>query len=542
MSGEHENLVLERELARLRQRVQDLEEENIDLKRDLGHMEAQHETLESFVLGLKQEHERARIAAEGARSGLSAAKAEQDDLLEHMQQGILTLGSDLRINAGYSRAACHLFGQSSLTGLTLTMLLGEQAPHDLPRYLRLLFDSTAASPRLMERLNPLRSHRYFDATGRERVVAFSFSRITSRAGVVQKVIVVMDDCSELERLNQVLAQKNREQWERLDRAYRILSLPADAFRDFVREAGEAQRLLEAALEEPERVDWSSALRALHSVKGNARALGLDDLAELAHTLEDATERLSQKRGEARLALARDRLSAFARALDDGHQLFSHLTELRQSLSSHEQSPLDDLLRSLEKLAEREAESVHKQVRFVCDKVGLIVLDGPTLYRLRSALVQLVRNAVHHGIEPPGERTQRGKPERGELRVELRVHAQQLMVSCTDDGRGIDSQKVREHAIEQGLVSEAEAARLGRDAVLKLVLKPGFSTELQPHLGAGRGIGLSVVSDALDSLRGTIEIHSEHGVGTEFRLVMPAGRALSEQKVEQGGYDEHPGGR
>ena len=543
MSDERARAELERELATLRARVRELEEQNLDLKSDLDHMESQHEVLENFVFGLEREHERARLDAESARSKMAALKAEQDDILEHMQQGILTLGSDLRINAGYSRAACDLFGQSSLAGLTLAGLLGERAPAELGRYLRLLFDSTTASPRLIERLNPLRSHRYYDATGRERVVAFSFSRITSRAGVVQKVIVVMDDCTELERLNQVLEQKNREQWERLERAYRILSLPGDAFRDFVREARDALRAFDGAVHAPEAADWDVTLRMLHSLKGNARVLGLDDLAQHAHALEESALRLAKKGGgEARVALARDRSLAFASALEDGNQLFSHLTGLRDSLEARRENPLDELGSALEKLAEREAFSVQKRVKLTFAKQGAPALDASMLYRLRSALAQLVRNAVHHGIEPSAERVREGKTEVGEIRIELSGHEGKVQVSCTDDGRGIDVDGVKARALAQGLVVPGEAERMGRREALALILRPGLSTQEEAHMGAGRGIGMTVVTDVLEMLRGALEIHSEPGIGTEFRLTMPAMVVASERRAEQGGYDEHLGGR
>jgi signal transduction histidine kinase len=529
------------ELAELRRRVRELEEQNLDLKSELDHMESQHEVLENFVFGLEREHERARMDAESARASMAALKAEADDILEHMQQGILTLGPDLRINAGYSRAACDLFGQSSLAGLTLSGLLGERAPPELPRYLRLLFDSTTASTRLIERLNPLRSHRYYDATGRERVVSFSFSRITHRAGVVKKVIVVMDDSSELERLNQVLEQKNREQWERLERAYRILSLPADAFRDFVREAREVTRLFERALNEPDAANWDLTLRTLHSLKGNARVLGLDDLAEHAHGLEESAIRLGKKRGEARLALARDRLLAFAGALEDGNQLFSHLMGLRDSLEAHRENPREELARALEKLAEREAFAAQKRVHLSLLEKGAEALDAPTLYRLRSALVQLVRNAVHHGIEPSAERVHNGKAEHGEIRVELKAQNGELSVSCIDDGRGIDAERVKERALAQGLLTRSEAERLERPELHRLILRAGLSTEQEAHLGAGRGLGMTVVTDALEMLRGRLEIHSEPGLGTEFRLIVPS-VVTKERKADQGGYDEHLGSR
>jgi two-component system, chemotaxis family, sensor kinase CheA len=236
------------------------------------------------------------------------------------------------------------------------------------------------------------------------------------------------------------------------------------------------------------------------------------------------------------------LLPFGAALEDGNQLFSHLTGLRDSLEARQENPLDELSAALGKLAEKEAFCVHKRVRFSFAKHASPAFDAPTLYRLRSALVQLVRNAVHHGIEPPAERVRVGKPEHGEIRIELGVLHGQLSLSCTDDGRGIDTSKVAARAVETGLMPALDAEKLDQHAQLRLILRPGLSTEDEVHLGAGRGLGMTVVSDAVETLRGTIEIQSERGVGTEFRLAIPVSQPMSERKADQGGYDEHLGSR
>jgi two-component system chemotaxis sensor kinase CheA len=165
-----------------------------------------------------------------------------------------------------------------------------------------------------------------------------------------------------------------------------------------------------------------------------------------------------------------------------------------------------------------------------------------LYRLRSALVQLVRNAVHHGIEPSAERVRDGKAELGAIRIELAAHEGKLQVSCIDDGRGIDLEGVLGRALAQGFVQPTEAEHMPRDQALALILRPGLSTQEEAHLGAGRGLGMTVVTDALELLRGTLEIHSEPGLGTEFRLIMPSLAVAAERRAEHGGYDEHLGGR
>ncbi len=281
------------------------------------------------------------------------------------------------------------------------------------------------------------------------------------------------------------------------------------------------------------------LRALHSVKGNARALGLEELAHQAHALEEATYALSQRASEARLALLRDHLSTFARALSDGDELFLRVTGLRRSLGPAREDPIDELFRSLETLVEREG-SLDKLIAITCSRQELhTVPSAPCLYRLRSALVQLVRNAVHHGIEDRRERIAQGKTELGTIRIELRSDGDRVLVLCADDGRGVNRRVLIESAVARGMLEPGEEQRLDPRESLRLIFQPGLSTSSVTTMGSGRGMGMSVVADAVLCVHGSIDVSSESGLGTEFRLSMPV--AINGEQPVSGGFHEHLGG-
>jgi signal transduction histidine kinase len=528
----------EQELTALRRQVAELEQEKAALRAELDSHESQHELLENLVYGLEKEQERSRQQVDAARMAVATLTRQHDDILQHVRQGILTFGRDLRIDPGHSRAAAELFGRSELGGLTLPLLLGEHAPLSLPRYLKLLFDATAASPRLLERVNPLRAHRFHDATGRERVVAFTFARIV-RGGAIDKVMAVLEDSTELDRMGRALEQKKREQWQKLERASQIMAVPAPVFRDFVNDARAIEHALGSALAAPAQASWEDDLRQLHALKGNARALGLDELAQRTHELEEAAQALSERVSDARRALLEDQLAVFKSMLDDGDELFRHLTGLRKSLASSQEDPLDELLHSLENLAEREARELDKRVSMVCARNGVAAPSDQSLYRLRSALVQLVRNAVHHGIEDRHSRVSAGKRELGSIRIELHSDGGRLVVTCSDDGCGIDATALVERAVQQGLLDPNDMNRLEASDALRLIFQPGLTTRSEASLGAGRGMGMAVVADALATVHGQIEVRSEPGMGTEFRLSIPA--AAGDEPSTRGGLNEHLGG-
>ena len=137
----------------------------------------------------------------------------------------------------------------------------------------------------------------------------------------------------------------------------------------------------------------------------------------------------------------------------------------------------------------------------------------------------MRNAVGHGIEPPDERARAGKPVQGTLRLNAYHQGNQVVIEVSDDGHGIDAHKVRQRALSQGLVSAEQAARLTEAETLELIFRPGFSTAAEITELSGRGVGLDVVQSVLGRLKGTVQIETEAGRGTTFRLRLPLTLAI-----------------
>jgi two-component system chemotaxis sensor kinase CheA len=138
---------------------------------------------------------------------------------------------------------------------------------------------------------------------------------------------------------------------------------------------------------------------------------------------------------------------------------------------------------------------------------------------------LVRNAVSHGIESPEDRAKNGKQPQGKLRLNAYHQGNQVIIEVTDDGRGIDAQKVKAKAVQQGLLSADEATQLSEAQVFDLVFRPGFSTADQITEVAGRGVGLDVVQSVLQRLKGSVEIETRAGQGTTFRMKLPLTLAI-----------------
>jgi two-component system chemotaxis sensor kinase CheA len=228
----------------------------------------------------------------------------------------------------------------------------------------------------------------------------------------------------------------------------------------------------------------------------------------------------------------DRLKRnFAAGID---QVESEFAQVRDATNRLRLLPAASVFAPLERVVRDAAQSLHKEVLFECIG-GTSRLDAHVLAALRDALPHVVRNAVAHGIEPRHERVAAGKPLQG--RVELRVERRGNRVAfiCSDDGRGIDLEAVRRAAVRRGLVAASDAASLGLEQVVQIIMKGGVTTKSTVDEVSGRGIGLDVVRETVTRLNGEVTVRSETGRGTSLEICVPVSlSSLAALEVEAGG--------
>ena len=155
----------------------------------------------------------------------------------------------------------------------------------------------------------------------------------------------------------------------------------------------------------------------------------------------------------------------------------------------------------------------------------VELDRTALEALGDPLVHLLRNAIDHGLETPAEREANGKPRSGTLRLSARQERGLVIIEVSDDGRGIDQRRIGAAAVERGIVTAEAVAEMSETQVLELICHPGFSLSKKVTTVSGRGVGMSVVKRQMEALRGFLQIETQIGQGTTFRLQLPAMLAL-----------------
>jgi two-component system chemotaxis sensor kinase CheA len=196
-----------------------------------------------------------------------------------------------------------------------------------------------------------------------------------------------------------------------------------------------------------------------------------------------------------------------------------LGELQKSVMKIRMVPVEQLFRRFPRVVRDVAKLRNKDI--VLELAGQTTdLDKGILDSLAEPLAHLVRNAADHGIETAAEREAAGKPVRGTIRLNAYHEGNQVIIEVSDDGRGLNREKILRRAIEHGIVSADEAHLLNERESLQLIFAAGLSTADEVTEISGRGVGLDVVRAALDNLKGEIDLTSEPGKGTTFRLMVP----------------------
>jgi two-component system, chemotaxis family, sensor kinase CheA len=201
-----------------------------------------------------------------------------------------------------------------------------------------------------------------------------------------------------------------------------------------------------------------------------------------------------------------------------------LNDLQRSVMKVRMVPVEQLFRRFPRMVRDVAKLCDKQVNLVLNGQET-ALDKSLLDAIAEPMTHLVRNAIGHGIESAEERTRAGKPAQGTIRLEAYHQGNQVVVEISDDGQGIDAQKVKTRAIERSLLKRDEASHLSEADILDFIFRPGFSTADEITEISGRGVGLDVVQSVLHRLKGTVHVVSRPGQGSKFRLQLPLTLAI-----------------
>jgi two-component system chemotaxis sensor kinase CheA len=262
---------------------------------------------------------------------------------------------------------------------------------------------------------------------------------------------------------------------------------------------------------------SSVAHPRHSARSGAGVIMVP-----VERLEELT-RLVGETASAHLRIGRmlkDRFKVDPATCTEFNELSRSLNDLQDRTMRTQMVPIstitDQLQRAVRDLSRAQGKDIRWEARGTDTE-----LDRGVLYQLSDSLMHLVRNAVDHGIEPPSERQAAGKQPQATLRLHAMQLGSEVIIAVTDDGRGIDLGSVSRQAERQGIDTDG----MSEEELLGLTFQPGLSTTQFVTDVSGRGVGLDVVRTNVEAVHGRVEVRSERGAGTEFRIIVPITMAV-----------------
>ena len=281
----------------------------------------------------------------------------------------------------------------------------------------------------------------------------------------------------------------------------------------------------APRDDDEQKPSERAARGQQSAGGQNTARG----GETIRVAVDTIERIMQLVSE--LVLNRNQLLEITRnrendAIKPPLQRLSGLTtDLQDAVMRARMQPVGRLYSSLPRLMRELSSDLRKKIDLVTEGADT-ELDRQLIEVLRDPLTHLIRNCADHGIETPEERVAAGKPEFGEIRVSASHEAGQINIDISDDGRGLNLDRIREKAITNRLATEEQVAQMSMEELCRFIFAPGFSTAAKVTSVSGRGVGMDVVRSNIESIGGSVTLSTVPGKGSRFSLKIPLTLAIA----------------
>lgn len=503
-----------------------------------------------------------------------AARRETQEIMETVNTGLFLLDKDLRIGQQHSRALNDIIGADRLAGENFTNVLrGRISDKDLKttqQFIEQLYNPRVKE-KLVDSLNPLHKVMLHNTSGNkglnDRFLDFKFSRVYDDKNIA-RILVNVNDVSDAVYLEQRLEKERTENDMQIEMLTTILNVNPKIINEFIANTQTHIEKMNNILKNPGSSQYElegklkAIYREMHSLKGEASALKLHSFTKIASDAEDklhALQNQGQLSGNDFLPLAvhlDDLLSlsntiatlgerinrsappsvkpATARASAPISDSFAKTSITENHTSNraisninadHGQSidlddEKDDQLSFYKEFAKDIAARQGKQVQLNSDTLTQADIPDHLVKPIKEISIQLLRNAVVHGIEAPSVRHSTGKDAVGTIDVEVKDSGSDVLLMVQDDGQGIDYDGIRTKLSKEGRFSTEEASQLSQNDLLKQLFSSGFSTKEHADEDGGRGVGLDIIKAKVKEYNGKLNVNSELGQMTRFVITLP----------------------
>ena len=487
-------------------------------------------------------------ARQRQESSLRQARQQTMDILRTVKDGLFLLDSNLEIGSAYSSALETLFQRKDFAGLPFEDLLrhivSERTLATALKFVKILW-AERTNEKLVKTINPLGEVEvHLDAGSGKfdtRYLQFDFHRVRVDGEMTNVLVSVSDVTTRVELANELQASQNQAQGQ-VDTLLGILHIDPAQLKSFLNDSNAAMKMINAVLREPTREEGvfrkklDTLFRQVHSVKGEAAALGMSSIESRAHAFEDDLKALREKP-----ALSGNDFLPLVIKLDD---LLTHLQSVSELVTrlSRLHNPQHDVVHTitavlqgekpklqgahgdsgveatLQQLTARVARENNKEATLQC--TGLDTVPEDYRRAVKDIGVQAVRNSIVHGIEPPSARVTAGKARQGSLRLSFQEADTGYKLIVEDDGQGLSTERIKEAALKKGFITPEKAQTMDTKQVFSLLFQPGFSTIETATKDAGRGVGMNLIADLTNQMGGRVSVATSAGKFTRLTMTLP----------------------
>jgi two-component system chemotaxis sensor kinase CheA len=461
------------------------------------------------------------------------AQAERDEIAvmkDSLKIGLFFMDRNYIIQDHYSRYLEEMLSEKNLFGKRFLDILSasfnDKEMDNIRDYFEMVFKRKFDQD-MLDDINPLGEFHYVNVkTGDKKVFQCGFNAVEQAQGEDFTLVTIYDITAKTE-LQELLAEEEGRRQEEMKSVFELIQVEPRVFDDFLEDAEyEFEQINE--IFRNETMSAHSALveiyQSVHAIKANAVILGLNVFGDKVHKLESKIKKLREQKEASftdMLNLNMD-IEKLSREKDGFKIIIKKINSFKFSDSGQRQGQYV-LIESLTKTVNKVSGDMGKKIKFIVDGIDEEAIEKGPRRIIKETLMQLVRNSAVHGIEMPEDRITHKKKETGVIKLSVKVNGGNIHLRLGDDGCGLDYKKIAEKALRLNLVKQKDAN--DKNALLRAVFSPGFSTAETEGIHAGRGIGLSLVQDRVRSGKGSIKVQTKSGKGTIFNIFFPVTQGI-----------------
>lgn len=459
------------------------------------------------------------------------ARKETEEILTTVNEGFFLVDEQLNLGHQHSSAMDQIFQRDITPGTPFLALLegkvSQQTLNTAREYIELLFTKRIRE-NLATDLNPLVKLE-IDISNDPKVqdihyLNIGFKRVKSD-NVITHLLGSVIDITEQVNLEKSLAIAEAKSKEELELLSQILQSNPLHMRDYLDSTKKFLLSINNMLEKSTHsYDYaniiSQSLPAIHKIKGDASALGSDVFTSMAHEFEQTLNAASSNAEitSEELLPVTIHINTFLAKINTISEIIEKIALLVPSMAKVSvQSRGQQWVDNLKQLTEKVSVDLNKKVSLSFKQANLNDIEDVDANKIRDICIQMIRNAIAHGIELPVERQMKGKSQEGNINISLIANKAQTELVIKDDGQGLSLEKIKNSLIKNNRYTADQLAEMDAKSIIMTIFNSGVSTAEELNEHAGQGVGLSIVKQGLNDLGGRIVIASRSGQYTEFRL-------------------------